>query len=172
MSRLRNLLEERSVVFEKYNEQILGELSNNVIPAVLEMLNLSDQELTKLTWNGVRAVDDDYIMIIGTIKYKSGDIITDGDTTITLDASLVTLLNKLIQVILPLNIVETGSKTDIIEHLKESERLMKEKFAAYNEDQNISMDFGADFDYNDLTDEQIEKLILSGISADKGRKLN
>lgn len=177
MSRLSDLLEERFIVYTKYSEQILAEISKNVIPAILEMMDLSEQELDKLTWVSVQ-LREEHILLAGEIKYTSGDVISDSDVTVQLDGPLAMMLDKLIHVAIPVKLAEDGSYEDILNHLKEAEKRIREEFkAAYGHDpanyqealrnagpNRLGIDFGPDFDYNDLTEEQQEAFFLSGIA--------
>ena len=105
MSRLRDLLEERFTVFTKYSDEILAEISGNVIPAVLEMMDLTDQEHSKLTWTNVQ-LREEHILLTGEIKYSEGDVIADDDVTVQLDGSLAMMLDKLIRVAIPASLAE------------------------------------------------------------------
>ncbi len=177
MSRLRDLLEERFVVFTKYSDEILTEISRNVIPAVLQMMNLSDEELEKLTWTNIQ-LREEHVLLTGEIKYTEGDIISDEDMTVRLDGSLAMMLDKMIRVAVPAKLAETGSYEDVLNHLREVEKRLRDDYkAVYGHEpatyedavQNalptqIGMDFGPDFDYNDLTEEQLEAFFLSGIA--------
>jgi len=185
MSRLRELLEERSLVYAKYNDEILELLAGSVIPAVLEMMDLSEQEHSKLTWNHVQIIDD-HLVIAGIIKYAEGDIISDGETTVTLDNPLAMMMDKLVRVALPIELADNGSKYEIVQHLKESEKHLRDEYEAvyghepetYDEvmqdvmHNQLGMDIGPDFDYSDLTEEQLEAFFLSGMTTTKGDKLN
>ena len=125
MGQLKELIEERTRTYSDYNNKILELIENNVIPAVLDMLDLNDNELDKLEWSYVQLIKDQ-LVLNGNIKYKEGDVITDGDMTVTLDAAMALLLDKLVRVSVPIELAETGSKDDIIEHLSESQRRLRE----------------------------------------------
>ena len=186
MSRLRDLLEERFTVFTKYSDEILAELSGNVIPAILEMMDLSDQELDKLTWTSI-LIREEHVLLTGEIKYSEGDIISDDDVMVQLDGSLATMLDKLIRVAIPAHLAENGTREEVLNHLKEAEKQLREDYkAVYGHEPatyedavrnalptQLGMDFGHDFDYNDLTEEQLEAYFLSGIAMNgMGEKPN
>jgi hypothetical protein len=176
MSKIRNLIQERSDIYSKYGNEILELISGNVIAAILEMLKLSDQELTKLQWTNVH-VQNEHIIVAGVVKYKEGDIVADGKTKVTLDAALAAMLDKIISVAVPLELAEKGTKDDVVAHFKATaERLKKEYQAAFgyeSEHSFNSMDIGPDFNYNELTEEQRKSLLLVTASqSDKGDKLN
>ena len=183
MGKLRELLEERTRSYAEYNNEILTLIEDNVVPAVLEMLDLTDNELDKLEWKHV-SVSGDQLVLNGSIGYKEGDVISDGDTTVTLDSAMALLLDKIIRVSVPLGLAETGSKDDILEHLIESQRQLREDYErAYgHKPESIEeameaalggflpsngMDFQQDFDYNELTEEQKEAMWIWGSMTDK-----
>ena len=188
MGQLKELIEERTRIYSEYNNKILELIESNVVPAVLDMLDLTDNELEKLEWNQVKLVKEQ-LVLNGTIKYKEGDVITDGDMTVTLDASMALLLDKIIRVSVPLKLAESGSKDDIVEHLLESQRRLEEDYeeayghepesieeameaALHGFEQYEDIDFGPDFNYNELTDEQKEALFISMTGSGSGDKLN
>jgi hypothetical protein len=115
MGKLKDLIEERTRTYAEYNNKILELIEDNVIPAVLDMLDLSDNEMEKLEWKQVE-INKSQLVVNGVIRYKEGDVISDGDMTVTLDAAMALLLDKIIRVSVPLNLAENGSKTDILEH--------------------------------------------------------
>ena len=185
MGKIRDLLYERRSSYARHSERILKTLENNVLPAILEMLDLTSNEIDKLEWNNVK-LEEDHIVLSGIIRYKEGDVISDGDTTVTLDIAMALLLDKMIRVGVPLELAETGSKKEIYDHLFESQRQLREEYeAVYGHEpptmeealeqalnQQIGMDFGPDFNYNDLTEEQKEALFISMSGSDIGDKLN
>ena len=186
MGKLKDLFEERTRMFVGYSDRILKQAENNVIPAVLEMLDLNDNELEKLEWTNVQ-MNDDHLVLNGVIAYKEGDVITDGDMTVTLDAAMALLLDKIIRVGIPMELAENGSKVDVLDHLMESQRQLKDEYEAVyghepptmeeameqalREELGMNFDFGPDFDYNDLSEEQKEALHTTML-GDTGEKLN
>lgn len=190
MGQIKDLIEERTRMYAEYNDKILKSIENNVIPAVLDMLELTDNELEKLEWSHVQ-LNKSQLVLNGFIGYKEGDVISDGDLTVTLDAAMAALLDKIIRVSVPIELAETGSKDDILEHLKESQRQLREEYQeAYGHEPEsleeameaalvgypdtnygTNFDFGPDFDYNELTEEQKEALFIS-MTGDTGDKIN
>lgn len=186
-SKLEDLLQERLDAYARYSDEIMQLISSNVIPAILEMLDLTDQELDKLVWHNV-TTQEKSLMLAGTIRYQPGDVITDPDTgdTVTLDEKLAALLDKMVRVAVPLKLAATGSASDILEHFEVSAEKLKEEYetvyghepetydkavkhAMYGQ---LGMDFEDDFNYNDLTDEQKESLMLTLDGPNNGDKLN
>ncbi len=196
MSKLKELFDEREIAYAKYSDEILQVLSKNVIPAVMEMLQLSNQEEEKLNWHNIRIVED-HVLLIGAIAYSEGDIITDDETTVALTGELAMLMSKLIRVAVPYDLADTASKEDIVEHLKESERQLKEEYKSiYGENPEIfeaamenaltgelGWDTGSnyfrniletanDFKIEDLTEEQQKALMMTHLANNKGNKPN
>lgn len=185
MGKIKDLFTERESVYAEYSNDILKAIAKNVIPAVLEILDLSDNELEKLEWKTVQ-LQEDHVILNGIIGYKEGDVITDGKMTVTLDTAMALLLDKMIRVGIPLHLAETGSRSDIITHLREAQQQLREDYeAVYGHEpptldeameealrRDLGMDFGPDFDYNDLTEEQKEALFISMTGSGSGDKLN
>lgn len=185
MSKIKDLLKKRSAAYVVHNKRILKALENNVIPAILEMLELSSNEFDKLEWTNVH-LQDDHIVLSGIIRYNEGDVISDGDTTVTLDTTMALILDKMIRVGVPLKLAETGTKSEVYDHLFESQKQLREEYeSVYGHEpptmeeameealhQQIGMDFGPDFNYNDLTEKQKEALFISMSGSKIGDKLN
>jgi len=186
MSDLSDLLDERSRLFSEHSEKILELLSNNVIPAILDRMSLSDQELDRLEWTNVQIMED-FLVLTGTIRYREGDIISDNDTVVTLNSALALMLDKVLRASVPFELACNGSKNDVVEHLKASEQELRDEYeAVYGHEPEtlqdamyeamrgqLGMDFGPEFNYNDLTEEQREAYYLWGVShAPKGEKPN
>ena len=186
MSNLSNLIDKRQKSYSKFNDKILKLLADNVIPAILEMMDLSDQEIDKLEWRTVQVVED-YLILTGSIKYDEGDIISDDDTVVTLDAALALVLDKVIRAAVPFSLACTGSKNEVILHLKAAEKKLREEYeAVYGHEPEtledvmfeairgqLGIDFGQEFDYTDLTEEQKEAYSMWGMTANpKGEKPN
>lgn len=186
MSELSDLFDDRSKSYSESSEKILELLSDNVIPAILERMSLSDQELDKLEWTNVQ-VTEDFIVLTGTIRYQEGDIISDDDTVVTLDGALALMLDKVLRASVPFELACNGSKNDVLEHLKASEQELRDEYeAVYGHEPEtlqdamyeamrgqLGMDIGPEFNYNDLTEEQREAYYLWGVSHDnKGEKPN
>lgn len=193
MSDLSVLFDRRSKSYSNYNKKIFKILLNNVIPAILDRMSLSDQELDKLEWTNVQVVED-FLVITGTIRYEEGDIISDDDTVVTLDGALALMLDKVLRASIPFELACNGSKHDVIEHLKAAEQKLRDEYETiYGHEPEtlqdamfeamrgqigidigqIGMDIGPEFNYNDLTEEQREAYYMWGVSHDaKGGKPN
>lgn len=182
-SKLQDLIAERDSAYARYSDEIMEEISKTVLPAVLEVLGFSDQELEKLVWNNIH-VFDEHLVLTGMVMYKEGDIVGDGKVQVTLDPAMVQMLNKVVRVAIPLQIAITGTKTEIADHLREAQKRLRAEYeATYPTDephgQNLDsvdllhgMDFGPDFNYNQLTEEQQKSLMLHMTTQSKRKKLN
>jgi hypothetical protein len=186
MSKLKDLFYERSSTYASYCDIILREIENNVIPAVLEMLELTQSELDRLEWNNVQLLEEEYLILSGVIGYKEGDVISDDDITVTLDAAMALMLDKIIRVAIPIELAETGSKNDVYAHLYESQQQLREEYEtiyghapptmeeAMEEAlrTQLGMDLSPDFDYNELSDEQKKSLAITMAGRSTKEKLN
>lgn len=194
MSNLQDLLDERQRTYSQISDEILKCLESNVIPAILELLELSDRELSKLTWNTV-SVADEHILLGGTIIYQPGDVIADDATKVTLTKEMVGLMNKIIKVAVPLKIAENANKEEVMAHLVESERKLRDEYetvyghnpkalesALKNIPEQIGWDevdekildnvleTATDFEIEDLSEEQLQALMLTHLGGQgKGR---
>lgn len=162
MSRLKDLFTERKSIYSQYSNEILAEIADNVLPAVLEIMELSDEDLKLLEWREIHQAvleDDNYLVVGGIIYYET---LSDEEG---LD------LGKLVSVAIPLELAETGTKEEIVDHIKESqERLRREYESIYGEQQVL--DIGRDFDYSDLSEKQREALLMGSVAVSKRNKLN
>jgi len=198
MGKLQDLFEERTIAYAKYSDEILQVLSKNVIPAVLTMLDLSDSELERLTWHSVRIVED-HVLLVGAIVYGEGDVVADEKSAVPLTGELAMLLSKMVRVAIPMHLADGASQEVIVEHLKESEKQLKEEYeAVYGHDpemldaalenvvtgelgwsDDITSDVitdviqsAQDFNIEDLTPEQQEALMMTHLAQNKGDKPN
>ena len=183
MSKLTDLFDQRARAYASYSDRILKQLESNVLPAIVEVLDLTANELEKLEWKNVQ-LQEEHLILSGVIGYKEGDVIKDGELKITLDTQLAMLLDKIIRVAVPLSLAESGTKQEVTDHLREAQRQLHEEYEAiYGHEpptmeeamegalrNQLGMDFGPDFDYNDLSEEQKQALHTTMIG--KGDKLN
>ena len=191
--KIERLFKRRQSTFDKYSQAILDAITPNMISAITEVLGFTDEELTRLEWNNVRLVDG-HILVSGAIMYRAGEdiIADDGEEVITLDDTTALILNKLVRIALPIQLVETYSREEIVAHLKEMEKKYKKEYQdVYGSDptvhqldisdyegdtmeeklasavrstmQNPKLPEVEEFKYGELTDEQKESLRLSSL---------
>jgi len=191
MGKLQDLFSERQRTFTQISDEILSRLESNVIPAILEMLELSERELTRLEWNSVSIVDD-HVLLTGVIIYAPGDVVSDENMEVQLTEELVGLMNKLIKVAIPLEIAENASKEDVVKHMVKAEQELRDEYSkVYGEGEgklghtehfgweeideevlNEVIDTVNDFKLMDLTDEQQEALMLTHLGQHGRGKIN
>ena len=200
MNKLQDLFDARFASYSEHSDKILQSLESNVIPAILEVLNLSNLEESNLIWRDVRVIEN-HIMIIGAIEYSPGDIIKDNETTVKISKEQAKLMSKLVKIAVPLILAETASQAQIKKHLIDSQKQLREEYeAVYGHDQtalNEAMvdatngqlgwdesadpernlvhlvDAVSDFDIEELSEKQLESLVLTHMSKHKGGgKLN
>ena len=197
MGKLQDLFTEREIAYSKYGDLILQQLETNVIPAILEILQLTEQELPRLMWRGARIVED-HVLLFADITYKAGDVLKDKISTVTLTDEMALMLSKTIKVAIPLNLAETATTEQITGYLKESEKKLREEYkAAYggNDEEALNealkeatrsqlgwdidpdllnevLETVTDFEIEALSDEQQEALMLTHLGQHSRGKVN
>lgn len=198
MNKLQDLFDARFASYQEHSDNILRKLESNVIPAILEVLELSSMEESKLKWKDVRVVEN-HIMIIGAIEYAPGDIIKDDVTSVTLSNEQAALMSKLVKIAVPLTLADSASQAQVKKHLVESQKQLQEEYeAVYGHDQDALtaalkganheqlgwdpeaetglaalVDSVSEFNIEDLSEEQLESLVLTHLGEHKGGgKLN
>jgi len=197
MGKLQDLFTEREIAYSKYGDLILQHLETNVIPAILEILQLTEQELPRLMWRGARIIED-HVLLFADITYKSGDVLKDKISTVTLTEEMALMLSKAIKVAIPLNLAETATTEQITNYLKESEKKLREEYkAAYggNDEEALNealkeatrsqlgwdidpdlldevLQTVTDFEIESLSDEQQESLMLTHLGQHSRGKVN
>lgn len=189
MGKLQDLFNERQKTFSQISEKILSRLKTNVIPAISELLELSERELNRLEWNGV-TIADDHVLLTGVIIYAPGDVVSDENTKVQLTEEMVGLMNKLIKVAIPLEIAENASKEDVVKHMVKAENELRDEYSrAYGKNAlGHSEHFGweeideeiinevietvTDFKLSNLTEEQKEALMLTHLGQHGRGKIN
>lgn len=196
MGKLQDLFTEREIAYSKYGDLILQHLETNVIPAILEILQPTEQELSRLIWRGARIIED-HVLLFADITYRAGDVLKDKETSVTLTMEMALMLSKALKVAIPLDLAETATTEQISDFLKESEKkLRKEYEAAYGHDQEaltealkeatrsqLGWDINPDlidevletvqdFEIESLSDEQQEALMLTHLGQHNKGKVN
>jgi len=198
MNNLQDLFDARFASYSEHSNKILLRLESNVIPAILEVLELSSVEESKLLWKDVRVVEN-HVVIIGAIEYSPGDIIKDDVTSVTLSKEQAMLMSKLVKIAVPLTLAENASSAQITKHLVDSQSKLRDEYeAAYGHDQNALtaamtdathqqlgwdetvepdlatlVDSVSEFDIEKLSEKQLEALVLTHLGEHKsGGKLN
>ncbi len=196
MGKLQDLFTEREIAYSKYGDLILQHLETNVIPAILEILQLPEQEMSRLMWRGARIVEN-HVLLFGDITYHVGDVLKDEKTTVTLTDEMALMLNKAIKIAMPLDLAETGTTKEIIDYLKEAEKKLRAEYeAVYSHDQEAMtealkeatrnqlgwdidqkllkevLETVQDFELESLSEEQQESLMLTHLGQHSRGKVN
>ncbi|KKK59509.1 hypothetical protein LCGC14_3033680 [marine sediment metagenome] len=196
MGKLQDLFTERDIAYSKYGELILQHLETNVIPAILEILQLTEQELPRLQWVGARIVEN-HVLVFGNITYQMGDVIKDNVSSVTLTDEMALMLSKALKIAVPLDLAEDASTKQITSYLTESEKKLRAEYeAAYSHDQEalteavkqakrsqLGWDIDSDlldevletvqdFEIESLSDEQQEALMLTHLGQHSRGKVN
>ncbi len=197
MGKLQDLFTEREIAYSKYGDLILQQLELNVIPAMLEILQLTEQELSRLMWRGARIIEK-HVLLFADITYQPGDVLKDEMTSVTLTTEMALMLSKGIKVALPLDLAETATTEQIVNYLKESEKKLRAEYeTAYgNKNQEALtealkeatrsqlgwdidpdlldevLETVQDFEIDSLSDEQQEALMLTHLGQHSKGKAN
>ena len=200
--KIRKLFERRLASYEKYTNAIQDALTPTVLGPLLEVLELTGEEIGRLHWHAFQLMGD-HLYLSGIVSYESGEEILadDGEEVITLDQKTALILSKLIKIALPIEVVENASKEEMKKYLIELQEQYKEEYAElYNMDPNVvQLDLNdyegdtieeklenalmdtseqfvdeAQFQYDELTEEQQAALRLSRLTqaGNKGDKIN
>lgn len=197
MGKLQDLFTEREIAYSKYGDLILQQLETNVIPAILEILQLTEQELPRLVWRGARVIEK-HVLLFADITYQPGDVLKDETTSVTLTMQMAVLLSKAIKVAMPLDLAETATTEQIINYLKESEKKIRAEYeAAYGSENQEALtealkeatrsqlgwdidpdlldkvlETAQEFEIGSLSDEQQEALMLTHLGQHSKGKVN
>lgn len=197
-SKIRKMFERRAQAFDKYTKAIFDALTPTVIAAIVEVLELTPDEIERLEWHVFRLVDE-HLVISGLVTYQAGDtIVADDGNVVELTTETAYILSKIIKIALPMYIVEDCTKDQVVEFLRNLEQEMKNEYdQLYGLDPNIQemgpeelydpllkqeeiptndvkFDEEETFKYNELTEEQQAALRLARLSqlGNKGNKIN
>lgn len=191
-SEIIKLFNERRNAYSRHSQRIVDALSDNVIAGVLDFIDLPDQDLDHLTWQEVTLVGT-YIQLTGVVTYEIGEEITTPDgEKIVIDKNSFEDNSKFINVVVPVNLAEKGSKEEITKFLHElqaeqeldyldttrmdsedtEERLPDDVSEFIEELLGKQLKQNSEFDLSKLTEDQQNALHLTYTSQDKKGKLH
>lgn len=140
MGRIKELFDNRTKTYNELSNQIIEALSPHVLSAAVEVLELTSDETNRLEWYHLQLVQG-YVVLVGSVVYREGEIVTKDGESIVLTEELAYLMGKYIRLSVPLELAEKGTKEEIIESLRStSEELRRSYQSSYD---------GADADYSD-----------------------
>lgn len=181
MTKIQKLFDRRAETYAKYSDAIMDAITPNVVAAVIEHLHLTPDEIRLLQWTSISIIED-HLLLQGHIRNEE-DI-------------------KLLRVPIPMMMVESASKEQVLDYLMKLESEFQKQYEdIYGKELsledlqdleaegmqvidanelldvldgpvNVPVESFEDFEYNDLTDEQRERLRLSILSQEKGSKPN
>ena len=164
---IEDMFQLRDEEYEKHMERI-KEYLKPTLEGLAELFNLSDEiqegtfsweifELTKET---------DELLIVGTVKYKPGDVLVFGSQPIEVTEQNAPLLERIFRFIVPIPLADKQSSVETVKHMK---KVIAENETDAAQAQQIQSGTRApepefatpEFDTNKLTDEQKEALFLA-----------
>jgi len=166
MSTIRELFNQREFAYLTLSQDILDEIGPTVLDAVIEMLNLDDEDVS---WEDIQLIDD-VITLVAFVLYRPGDIATiETKEKVLITEETVDIYKRVIRIGIPLDVAETGTKENIITFLrniqatKDANKTTDPDTKASEPKMNLTYD---GFDMSELSDEQLRQL-QSVTSKDK-----
>lgn len=159
MTHIKSIIEKREEVYNEFTDAILGELHHVTNAATLL---LPEDLQPRLVWKNVTLVDDTLI-VSGMLEFPIGEkIVTDDEIEVEVTAEMQSLLNRVVRVGVPMDMVENSTTQQIIEYLTRLEDEANQQ-VFINESLNTSNetvdDMAGDFHSAGLTQEQIISMI-------------
>lgn len=166
---LQKLFARRESQFKHVSGRIEKELSHNVIPACLEYLTLVHAEATeRTTWTAFGLAEygpdnKEAVSVYGQALYVAGEEYTDpvGNYIVSLTPIQAEYLSSVFQVIIPMDLAETGTQQEIFEFLKTEDEKAKEMMSQSQDEGTVVFE-DPDFDLDGFDEDQI---LLSKLSA-------
>lgn len=159
MTHLKSIIEKREEVYDEFTAAILGEL-HHVTDAASSLLPTDLQP--RLVWKTVTLVDET-LMVAGMLEFPIGEkIVAEDDMEIEVTADMQPMLNRVIRVGVPMDMVENATSQQIVDYLKRLEEEASHQ-VLINESLNTSnetvADMAGEFRSAGLTKEQINSMI-------------
>lgn len=163
---IREMFQERDTQFEEHVTKIRKYLEPT-LDGLEEFFNLKeDKENGWFSWE-VFEVDGEDMLIVGTVRYKPGDVLAFGDQPIEVTAENAHMLERIFRFVVPIALADKQSCPETIKHMT---KVIAENQNDAEQAQQIQSgitvadepEFATpEFDLEGLTDEQKEKLFLS-----------
>lgn len=157
MEELRKVFEARDSAFEKKTLEIF-EMIHTTLVSVTTFLNEIDPMLASGTieWEDANILDDDQVVIIGTVNYAPGVTVEVEGSLTTITEENLDYFQRVIHMALPFDLVESRNEEKIMEFLKEI--YDKSVIEEGEEDTDIPVSAETEFDLSKLTEEQRQSL--------------
>jgi hypothetical protein len=173
MSKLLKRLEQREDVYKKDSINIIRE----ELPHLLEALHTvfareQNPAADRVVWDVVEVLNDKILMIQGYLDIKPGELIEfEGEESVTVTEEMSEVLTRLIKISLPIALIEQGTVDDIVQFIENQTERVNSTTPDVEHHVRQVVDPLDGFDIENLTDEQLEALIVNSkhkiISGDK-----
>ncbi len=161
---LKELLNKRQEVFTTFTDVILDELSDVQTAANAAMAEeIGDH---KITWYRVALLEDDHLVMEGQVEFQLGEKISTPDGDIELTEDMMSLMNRVVRVGLPVEMAQRGIQDEILNYLKvakEKQQAEMQKAMVHtvtNRSFDTVADLAGDFRSAGLTKEQIKSMLI------------
>lgn len=159
MKNLKELFEVRDATFEQQTHEIFNKIHTTLV-CVTEFLNEIDPLFAQgiITWEDANLVDD-MVVVVGILSYELGSKINVEDDIIEITKDNFEYFQRIVNMSLPYNLVESGNAKDIREFLhmihsnENDEDIISETKEQFKFEEN-------DFDLSKLTEEQRKTYML------------
>ena len=169
--------EEITSLFE-YRDNIVREASkkifeniNHVLTGIDTFLSNTDKvyNMGHISWEDVQYIqENDIIVVFGILAFIPGSKIILGGREIVVNEQNAQAFQKMVRIGLPLNLIAQDSEEEIIKFLskvpKEEEQVEQTDVRDIRKLLPFNQENSQDFTWDQLTDEQKEKLILNNVS--------
>lgn len=156
MTSIRKLFKKRENTYTEHTQSLLLAMKG-VVAGIHEVIG--DQS-EYISWKVVEYMeDDDYLMLAGVIMLPEGYVVNSGGKQLVLTEENRAHFTRFLRVGLPMDLVEEGSKTKVVDYLREHAE------GEFNELNSESSDFSLD----ELTPEQKQQLEMFSDTSRRGR---
>lgn len=147
MENLKTLYNVRDEIFSDKTYEIFEKIDNTLACLTLYLTDV-DEAVAQgvIAWEDTSLVDD-LVIVIGTVQYDMGSLITIGDQEIEVTEDNLVNIERVIHMTIPYDLVIEDDKDNIMEFLY--------TVGAANEFDEVPTN---DFDLTELSDEQIKSL--------------
>jgi hypothetical protein len=167
MADLRAMLERRDATVKQLNDAIIKAIPN-VISGAERFIRAREGRSGTLRWEDITFFrDEDYIMLIGVLEYKEGDLIElPNGAEFEVTEHTTEHFKRLLRLGIPYDLAALGTEDDVIDFLFESARESEESEDVIDLDElekhlaQLPVADNPEFDEDALTDEQLEQLKL------------
>ena len=165
---LEQMFRQRDDEFEKHCQKI-KEYLKPTLDGLEELFNLSDENQEgKFTWEVFEInAEAKELLIVGTVKYRPGDVLVFGGQPIEVTEQNAPLLERIFRFVVPTDLADKQSSVETIKYMEkiiaesENDAQQAEQIQSGAQIADPEAVATPEFDLDGLTPEQKEKLFLS-----------